>query len=792
MIERLELVDFLSHKSTSIDFQRGLTAIVGPNGAGKSSIIEGIVYSLFQDSFRSMRGGTKDSLKRIGAKSASTRLTFNVAGRRFRVERAIERGETDRLYELYENERAMAIATQTGAVDRKIIELLGIPRKEAYLGTVVVKQGELEDILNAFTKAAGREELMRALGFKELEDIAEALREEVSFFRNELSRLRGEASQLESWRKQLKSCEEELEKLIAQRDTLKRNVKNLEEGLRYVEELLRSLPEDLEDKLRELEVKRGELIGRSGEMTNRIRELSDELRGLEGSERELERLTTILASKSKVLQLNEAVERAIISYMRLKELKKRARDVEERLARKLSAIAQLLKCPLDVDSVIRVYEQLKSEVKLREGEVSSLETSISEKKAMLSSLERAEGKCPLCGFQLTSEGRTRVRERLELEIDKLKADLEEAERALSQGRDLLRRVESQGVAGLSTELAMLRESKRGLEEEEKAYSSCIEEVNRVLEELLSIEVDSLLTEKLRDVVGLIEDPIQAMSAVRDLADLMGRVEGRLQELKEKVQRKPVLEMEVAKLKEEHEKLASELRGLEVRIEELKKKVEQRNKLLEEKSKIEAQLLRDRDLLKVRESDIEGCKRKMDELRSYCSKAEEAERRASRLERFLGFLEFLRSKVYGKDGLIAKHLRRAYRSKLESDVNSYLSRFGMDFEVELDDDLTLKILVRGREMTIDSLSGGERAVLALSLRLALAKALSSREVELVILDEPTANLDVDRRRELVRVLRDLADEVPQVVVVTHDMEVAEAADQVYRVKKVNGVSIVEEA
>jgi len=154
MIERLELVDFLSHKSTSIDFQRGLTAIVGPNGAGKSSIIEGIVYSLFQDSFRSMRGGTKDSLKRIGAKSASTRLTFNVAGRRFRVERAIERGETDRLYELYENERAMAIATQTGAVDRKIIELLGIPRKEAYLGTVVVKQGELEDILTAFTKAA--------------------------------------------------------------------------------------------------------------------------------------------------------------------------------------------------------------------------------------------------------------------------------------------------------------------------------------------------------------------------------------------------------------------------------------------------------------------------------------------------------------------------------------------------------------------------------------------------------------------------------------------------------------
>ncbi|MEM2535044.1 MAG: AAA family ATPase, partial [Candidatus Nezhaarchaeales archaeon] len=99
MVEKLELINFLSHKSSTVTFGKGLTAIVGPNGAGKSSMIEGIIFSLFQDSFRTLRGGTKESLKQIGAKSAFVKLTFNVAGRRFRVERVIEKGAVDKLYE---------------------------------------------------------------------------------------------------------------------------------------------------------------------------------------------------------------------------------------------------------------------------------------------------------------------------------------------------------------------------------------------------------------------------------------------------------------------------------------------------------------------------------------------------------------------------------------------------------------------------------------------------------------------------------------------------------------------
>ena len=47
MITSIELVDFLSHSETKLEFEDGVTIFVGDNGAGKSSIIDGITFSLF-------------------------------------------------------------------------------------------------------------------------------------------------------------------------------------------------------------------------------------------------------------------------------------------------------------------------------------------------------------------------------------------------------------------------------------------------------------------------------------------------------------------------------------------------------------------------------------------------------------------------------------------------------------------------------------------------------------------------------------------------------------------------
>ena len=47
MIKSIELVDFLSHSDTKLQFDDDTSVFVGQNGAGKSSIIDAITFALF-------------------------------------------------------------------------------------------------------------------------------------------------------------------------------------------------------------------------------------------------------------------------------------------------------------------------------------------------------------------------------------------------------------------------------------------------------------------------------------------------------------------------------------------------------------------------------------------------------------------------------------------------------------------------------------------------------------------------------------------------------------------------
>jgi putative ABC transport system ATP-binding protein len=73
-----------------------------------------------------------------------------------------------------------------------------------------------------------------------------------------------------------------------------------------------------------------------------------------------------------------------------------------------------------------------------------------------------------------------------------------------------------------------------------------------------------------------------------------------------------------------------------------------------------------------------------------------------------------------------------------------------------------------------LSGGQQQ------RVAIARALVNRP-SVLLADEPTGNLDTGAAREVVRVLRECAEEGQAIVLVTHDMRVASAAGRVIRMR-----------
>ena len=102
------------------------------------------------------------------------------------------------------------------------------------------------------------------------------------------------------------------------------------------------------------------------------------------------------------------------------------------------------------------------------------------------------------------------------------------------------------------------------------------------------------------------------------------------------------------------------------------------------------------------------------------------------------------------------------------------------------DIGITCFTKKEVLDLESLSGGEQVCVALALRLGMASLLGSSKLNLIILDEPTAHLDVDRRKDLVEVLSQLSkisnvQIAMQLIIITHDSEIFEdsAVDQIYK-------------
>jgi putative ABC transport system ATP-binding protein len=79
-----------------------------------------------------------------------------------------------------------------------------------------------------------------------------------------------------------------------------------------------------------------------------------------------------------------------------------------------------------------------------------------------------------------------------------------------------------------------------------------------------------------------------------------------------------------------------------------------------------------------------------------------------------------------------------------------------------------------ESPAGQLSGGERQ------RVAIARVLAC-EPRLILADEPTGNLDSERSKQVVELLRSLSHHGAMVVIVTHDSAVADLADTCYTLR-----------
>ena len=195
---------------------------------------------------------------------------------------------------------------------------------------------------------------------------------------------------------------------------------------------------------------------------------------------------------------------------------------------------------------------------------------------------------------------------------------------------------------------------------------------------------------------------------------------------------------------------------------------------------------------VAEANLKNCAEKVSSLdlmvrekRQARSEAEATQREVVSLRRTRDFAQRMRARIKEAGPAIT----RAILARI-SEVATSIYRETMDVpSAELVWAPTYEIELRSRGHTrgFRLLSGGEQMAAALAVRLALLRELSS--INLAFLDEPTANMDSERRSLL-------ASQVPrirglrQLFVITHDAAFDSVAAHIVHVVKENDVSRIQ--
>ncbi|MFZ5975910.1 MAG: AAA family ATPase [Bacillota bacterium] len=172
-------------------------------------------------------------------------------------------------------------------------------------------------------------------------------------------------------------------------------------------------------------------------------------------------------------------------------------------------------------------------------------------------------------------------------------------------------------------------------------------------------------------------------------------------------------------------------------------------------------------LEATDEKLEKHRQELDRQREKVGQVKALQIKEAQLQKALELLNIICGKVLKRMG---ERVSRVYRSRLSTRATQLYTQvarqnvelcWGEDYDIELIDMLS----GTQRTRTFRQLSGGEQMTAALAVRLGLLSQLS--EVSMVCFDEPTTNLDRQRRENLSEIIPRLTKNFEQVLVISHD-------------------------
>ena len=260
MIKSIELVDFLSHSDTKLEFDDDTSVFVGQNGAGKSSIIDAITFALFGNHTRK----NNKSLIRRGANQGFARIEFSANGKNYQALRKIDsKGALTAQFSeeingslkiIAEGERKQFDESMTVQIEKT----LGIDFEKLKIASIV-QQGELDTIIKAKPKEF-KELLNTIIGIDRLDTALSSMRTVQKDFRSHIQEKLGYddtqiqlvENQIAEYENESKNAKPKLEKLVTEKEKISELISNLEEEI--------ETNASKESQLKELDSRKNELI----------------------------------------------------------------------------------------------------------------------------------------------------------------------------------------------------------------------------------------------------------------------------------------------------------------------------------------------------------------------------------------------------------------------------------------------------------------------------------------------------------------------------------------------------
>ena len=380
----------------------------------------------------------------------------------------------------------------------------------------------------------------------------------------------------------------------------------------------------------------------------------------------------------------------------------------------------------DLESKIQKIEQAIENALKKIQEMQSQTASLEEKQLLASKLQLKDNKCPVCDSDVEKLNPLFQEEHLKQEMILLK------EKIISKERE--KDANNQKRKEFSEKLQNARDAEATL----RAYSIGTQE------ELKKIQED---TETKKQRIPLTNGNLLEISQIDSHAKMIFENISKLE-----TETKGFDEQEFTNLKTSVNQKQTELSGIN----------QQMGAISETISKGEEQI-------KIIQSAIS----ELTIVREYVTKLDE-----------------IQTNIFSRDGPVATSLRSWALNTISAKASEYLTLLNTKIQrISLSEktrDVSITCFSKNEVLELESLSGGEKVSVALALRLGMASLLGASNLNLMILDEPTTHLDVERKKSLVGVLSQLSNisnsETPmQFLIITHDSEIFEdsTVERIYK-------------